>query len=120
VIHALVAEDSITAAMFLTRLLEASGVRCRTVDTVSALRAALDERRWDLLLVDVDLPDAEASAGLTVARDHGAPVVALVRDRFDEVLARAAGVTDWLRKPFDQEEVQRMVLPLFAPEKPPS
>jgi CheY-like chemotaxis protein len=108
-LQVLVAEDSITAAVFLARLLEEAGARCRTVETLAALRLALEDRHWDVLCVDVDLPDAGAGQALGVARAHGAPVVALVRDAFDEDLARRGGAVATLLKPFDAREVRDLL-----------
>lgn len=105
----LIAEDSLTASMFLSRLLESEGARCHTVDSLAGLRAALADGRWDLVCVDVDLPDAPAGEALGVARERGATVVALVRDSFDEGLAARANVTTYLRKPFEPRVVHDLL-----------
>ncbi len=113
--RALVAEDSFTASRFLMRMLQTAGLDCRTVDRFAALREALERESWDLVCVDVELPDARGHEALSFALAHGAPTVALVRDAQDEDLARRAGITRTLRKPFDQEEVLRLLAAAFPP-----
>ena len=109
---ALVAEDSITARIFLARLLTRLGFEVRTVDTAAALRAELERGTWSLACVDIELPDEAGVAFLAglVAR-HGArtPFVALVRDAEDRVAARRAGIERMLRKPFDHQELEQVL-----------
>ncbi|MEK7330327.1 MAG: hypothetical protein AAB113_05945, partial [Candidatus Eisenbacteria bacterium] len=45
------------------------------------------------------------------------PLVALVRDAADETVARAAGVTATLRKPYEREALER-VLARLVPDLP--
>ena len=109
---ALVAEDSITARIFLARLLTRLGFEVRTVDTAAALRAELERGTWSLACVDIELPDESGTAFLAglVAR-HGTrtPFVALVRDAEDRVAARRAGIERMLRKPFDHQELEQIL-----------
>ncbi|MBI5710937.1 MAG: response regulator, partial [Candidatus Eisenbacteria bacterium] len=78
-------------------------------------RAWLDRRRWSLVCVDVELPDASGSEFLRelVAR-HGiqTPLVALVRDADDMAVAREAGISRTLRKPFDREALEALLVRL--------
>lgn len=113
----LIAEDSITASIFLERLLEQRGFTVRVVGRASELFRALGAERWDLVLADVDLPDAHGAhwlGGLTGSRADGAPVplVALVRDDDDATLAGSAGVRRMLRKPFEPADLDRLLLAL--------
>ncbi|MEK7330671.1 MAG: response regulator, partial [Candidatus Eisenbacteria bacterium] len=99
--QALVAEDSITARIFLVRLLEQRGFAVHAVGTAAELRTLLPQGPWALVCADLELPDARGEAFLiAVMRSAGAtrsPVVVLVRDAADETVARAAGVTATLR-----------------------
>ena len=119
---ALVAEDSITARIFLARLLARLGFDVRTVDTAAALRAELERGAWSLACVDVELPDETGAAFLAglVAR-HGArtPFLALVRDAEDRAAARHAGIERMLRKPFDHQELEQVLDHLgLVPRRP--
>lgn len=109
----LIAEDSIAARHFLARLFEQRGRETVTVDRAADLRALLDTRRWEMVCVDVELPDARGRAfledtrALLAARE--VPMVALVRDDEDTRLAEASGIRRWLRKPFDRDELEHLL-----------
>jgi CheY-like chemotaxis protein len=112
VLNALVAEDSITARIFLARLLTRSGFDVSTVDTAAALRAELERRPWSLVCVDIELPDEAGTAflaGLAARHSAHTPFVALVRDAEDRVAARRAGFERMLRKPFDHQELEQVL-----------
>jgi CheY-like chemotaxis protein len=118
---ALVAEDSITARIFLVRLLEQRGFTVQAVGTAAELRALLPHGPWALVCADLELPDARGrdfllevlgSAGAT----HS-PLVALVRDAADETVARSVGVAATLRKPYEREALER-VLARLVPDLP--
>jgi len=119
----LVAEDSITAGIFLERLLQQHGFTVRTVGTAGELRAWLAGECWDLVLADVDLPDAHGARwlqGMAARRADGAPapLVALVRDDEDATLARSVGILHALRKPFERDELEHLLAVLGLPRRP--
>lgn len=119
--QALVAEDSITARIFLVRLLEQRGFAVHAVGTAAELRTLLPDGPWALVCADLELPDARGEAFLLeVMRGAGAtrsPMVALVRDAADEAVARAAGVAATLRKPYERESLERILMRL-VPDLP--
>jgi CheY-like chemotaxis protein len=115
---ALVAEDSITARIFLARLLSRQGFDVRTVDTAAALRAELERGGWMLTCVDIELPDETGTAflaGLVARHGAGTAFVALVRDAEDRAAARRAGIERMLRKPFDEREIEMLLGRLGLP-----
>lgn len=109
--RALVAEDSITARIFLERLLQRRGFEVVAVENARALRAALQRPDWSVVFVDVDLPDARGAQHLGEVAGLEATVVALVRDAADERVAAAQGITRTLRKPFDADALGRLLAP---------
>lgn len=118
--QALIAEDSISARVFLARLLEQRGYTVHAVASARDLLALLDHGPWALVCADVDLPDARgvevlAEAGRTLR--GAARLIALVRDRADEAIARAAGVDATLRKPFEPAALDT-VLARGTPDAP--
>ena len=119
--QALVAEDSITARIFLVRLLEQRGLAVHAVGTAAELRTLLPHGPWALVCADIELPDARGGAFLLeLMRSAGAtrsPLVVLVRDAADEAVARAAGVAATLRKPYEREVLER-VLARLVPHVP--
>jgi CheY-like chemotaxis protein len=119
---ALVAEDSITARIFLARLLTRLGFDVRTVDTAAALRAELERGPWSLVCVDIELPDEAGTAflaGLVARHAARTPFIALVRDADDRAAARRAGIERMLRKPFDHQELEQVLGRLgLVPRRP--
>jgi len=116
---ALVAEDSITARYFLTRLLEQRGFAVRGVSSAAEVARATD--RFGVVFADVELPDQRGAAYLAPLvermREAGASVVALVRDAADSEAARAAGVVHVLRKPFEADALDRLLVRLGLSER---
>ncbi len=107
----LVVEDNEDAAESLAALLDAWGHEVRVVHTADAAIAAVEERRPDLVLSDVGLPDMD---GYALARRlravHGDAVPLLValsgygRDE-DRRQARDAGFDHHLVKPADADDL---------------
>ncbi|HET6546705.1 MAG TPA: two-component regulator propeller domain-containing protein [Rhodanobacteraceae bacterium] len=102
----LLVEDDATVARVIAGLLETVGHRTRHTPNGLAALAELEQRRFDLALLDLDLPGVD---GLALARlirngETGAahlPLVAVTaRSAGDEeALCRAAGIDGFLRKP---------------------
>jgi CheY-like chemotaxis protein len=110
--RALVVEDSITARIFLARMLEARGFSVVAVGSgADALREAV-RGPWWLVCADVELGDVRGAGWLRMLRERigiTAPMAALVRDRDDREVAMAAGVSRALRKPFDEAELSELI-----------
>jgi CheY-like chemotaxis protein len=122
---ALVAEDSLTARMFLSRHLQMQGFEVRAVDCAADLRRELASRAWALVCVDIELPDARGTklvrevVGSQTLSVAPAAVVVLVRDRADMRMAAEAGVQRTLRKPYDAREVVELLDRIgFVPARP--
>ncbi len=115
--RALVVEDSITARIFLTRMLESRGFEVRPVaDALDALRE-LGSRPWHLICADVELADVRGTGWLRMLQERAGPgpvIAALVRDRADRDVAHSVGISRTLRKPFDESEVDALVQELHA------
>ncbi|HEX4873026.1 MAG TPA: ATP-binding protein [Nevskiaceae bacterium] len=83
------------------------GVQADTATTLAEARAALGERRYDLILLDLHLPDGSGEALLAVRgeRPAGGPtaVVVLSADALPQTRERllAAGADGFLAKPLD-------------------
>jgi DNA-binding response OmpR family regulator len=120
-----VAEDSLTARMFLSRHLQMQGFEVRAVDCAADLRRELASRAWALVCVDIELPDARGTklvrevVGSQTLSVAPAAVVVLVRDRADMRMAAEAGVQRTLRKPYDAREVVELLDRIgFVPARP--
>jgi CheY-like chemotaxis protein len=106
--RALVAEDSIIGRIFLERLLQRRGFSVESVGTARELAEALAREGWDLVMADVDLPDASRAEHLRQLAVPGR-WVALVRDAEDEEVARRAGILLCLKKPFESDHLDRVL-----------
>jgi len=101
----LVAEDNLVNQQVATLMLEAMGL---TVDVVADGRAALDAAaggRYDLVLMDCQMPEMDGLESARALRASGCltPVLALTASasRQDELACREAGMNDYLTKPID-------------------
>lgn len=112
--RALVAEDSITARVFLVRMLEQRGFEVDAIGTAAELDDALAVAEHELVCVDVELPDrgGDELLGRLNADLAGRDLVlvALVRDADDDDAARRAGIHRTLRKPFDDRALDELLL----------
>lgn len=102
----LVAEDDAVNRMVVSKMLGAFNVELRVVtDGVQAVEAA-SEGDYDVVLMDVRMPDMDGLAATRAIRAQGErfealPIVALTANAFpDDVrICREAGMSDFLAKP---------------------
>ena len=97
-------EDDETLGRGITMALTGpeTSVVCRT--SLSSAREALEEDRFDLLILDVNLPDGSGLDLLRQVRAEGdaAPAILLTANdlELDEVTGLEAGADDYITKPF--------------------
>ena len=117
--RALVADDSLVARIFLGRMLERRGYVVETVGDGASMWEELRRGPWALVCADFAMPDSWGRPHLERLLDHRAncrepyQLVVLTRDADEEVVARDAGATLLLRKPFENEVLDRL-LPTHA------
>ncbi len=109
----LLAEDNRINSLFAVHLLEKMGHRARPVENGRQALAALREERFDLVLMDVRMPEMDGAETTRRIRsgeagDPAIPIVALTayalqgdRERF-----LAAGMDDYVSKPLDSAELE--------------
>jgi DNA-binding NtrC family response regulator len=102
--HALVVDDSPDTLQAMEALVSAEGFTVSLAPTAERARAELTERVPDVVLVDLNLPDASGMTLLDALEGFAAPAVILITghasvDTAIEALRR--GVTDYLTKPLD-------------------
>lgn len=109
----LLVEDDHTLRTTLELALQLRGCTVRSATTLSRAREALAQRRPDLLLLDLGLPDGD---GLELCRDMRRardPLPILVLTARGTLEARVAGLRggadDYLTKPFDMTELMARV-----------
>lgn len=105
----LIAEDEPRIASFLERGLSSKGYKTQiATNGLDAFSMALDDN-FDLLLLDLGLPDKDGLTVLKELRKKGLtlPIVIMTarNDISDKLTAIQAGANDYLPKPFRFEEL---------------
>jgi DNA-binding response OmpR family regulator len=105
----LIIEDNARLAAVMTKLLTDNGMTVDAVATVEEARAALALARYDLILLDLALPDGYGGDLLRSLRNTGQATPVLVAtargDVTDRVKLLNAGADDYLVKPFSLDEL---------------
>lgn len=103
----LVVEDTPDSLEFLKELLETAGHRVTTAVTGRDAIRVCGARAFDLVLLDLILPDLDGLSVAEALRAKGTPVVAMSAylDRWSEDEFRRAGFRSRLRKPFKSTEL---------------
>ena len=104
----LVVDDSLTVRMDLKGAFEAGGYDCSLAATLAAGRAALQKSLFDLIVLDVQLPDGDGVSFLSelkgTVETRAIPVILLSLEA--DVRARVRGLTtgadEYVGKPYDK------------------
>ncbi|MGR3277334.1 response regulator transcription factor [Acaryochloris marina NIES-2412] len=107
--HILIAEDEPRIASFIEKGLKSHGYTTTTVgDAYAALTLAMDDD-FDLLVLDLGLPDRDGLEVLADLRGQGVnlPVIILTArdDLKDKISGLEGGADDYMTKPFRFEEL---------------
>ncbi|WP_144939013.1 response regulator transcription factor [Pseudomonas alabamensis] len=107
--HVLLCEDDDLIASGIAAGLIAQGLVVDRVATASAARAMLQAARFDVMILDLGLPDEDGLKLLRRLRQQGETLPVLVLTARDAVTDRVeglqAGADDYLLKPFDLREL---------------
>jgi DNA-binding response OmpR family regulator len=104
----LVVDDDVSLCNLVARYLEAEGFEVHTVHTGGEGETAALEGNYELIVLDVMLPDKKGFDVLKQIRAHGrSPVLMLTAkgDEFDRVLGLELGADDYMSKPFSPREL---------------
>ncbi|MDQ3282870.1 MAG: response regulator transcription factor, partial [Acidobacteriota bacterium] len=104
----LVVEDELLTRRTLQQLLEAEGFTVVTTGTVAEALGEVNRRGFDLVLLDIILPDGDGfSACRRIRERHRMPIVILStrRQLEDRVAGLDTGADDYIVKPFEPREV---------------
>jgi CheY-like chemotaxis protein len=116
-LRVLLAEDNVVNQRVATRLLEADGHAVTVANHGGEALAALDRGTFDVVLMDVQMPEMdgfEATAGIRRREAEGArrtPIVAMTAHAMkgDRERCLAGGMDDYLSKPIQREELFRVL-----------
>lgn len=104
----LIVDDDMQLTSFLTRFLAKHGYRAQTASSGAQTRVLFDPNDCDLVVLDLNLPDAD---GLDLAREirskAATPIIMLTaRDEvFDRIVGLEIGADDYLTKPYEPREL---------------
>lgn len=108
----LLAEDESMVARLISRVLHGTGDGVELVDSCHEAILRLQSERFDLVLLDMHLPDGDGFRvvdALDAAPEPHPPVLLMTGDRFDDDDPRPARVAGVLAKPFDIQQLERAV-----------
>jgi CheY-like chemotaxis protein len=113
----LVAEDNEINRLVANKVLSQAGYDCDLVINGLEALAALEAQRYDLVLMDCQMPDMDGFEATTEYRKREAvksatggralPIIALTANALsgDRERCLAAGMTDYISKPFDPDKL---------------
>ena len=116
-LRVLIAEDDATNRMVVVKMLQEFNAETRiATDGVQAVRAAA-EADYDLILMDVRMPEMDGLAATRAIRARGGrfaslPIISLTANAFPEdiKLCREAGMSDFLAKPLRKPAMVAAIL----------
>lgn len=105
----LIVEDDPGIAEGLSATLKRTGYAVDTASTLREAMAAVSVEAFDILLLDLGLPDGDGLDGLRLIRQQGRRMPVLIMTARDELPAKVQGLDegadDYLVKPFQPEEL---------------
>jgi len=118
--YLLIVEDEIQVANQLRELLEHEKYRCDIAYNYREALDLIDDKRYDLLLLDWNLPDGDGLSLLSLMREEGlrTPVLMLSANTHidDRVTILDAGGDDYLCKPYSNIELLARIRALLRRE----
>lgn len=113
----LVVEDQAKMANYIKNGLQASGYIVDVAMTANAAQSIAFDNEYDLIIMDVNLPDGNGMDASRFLRAEGVacPILMLtaLSSTKDKISGLDAGADDYLSKPFDFEELQARVRALL-------
>jgi two-component system OmpR family response regulator len=122
-ITVLVVDDDPAVSELLVRYLRSRDVGVRVAATRSALRGALARHDFDVILLDLGLPDGDGLDALREVRAEWDGPVLIVSGRTEaaeHVLGLESGADDFIDKPFDLRELLARIHASLRRAAPPA
>ncbi len=119
--HILVAEDNPVNQQVTRALLEHYGLKVKIAEDGRAAIEALAKTRFDLVLMDVQMPDIDGYEASRIIRQDATydemPIIALTANAMsgDREESLAAGMDDYLPKPIEPDALYAMLIKWIQP-----
>ena len=119
--HLLIVDDDRQLTAFLERFLAKHGYRATSAGSGAQARALLARRSFDLIVLDLILPDID---GLEIAREmrrqDRTPIIMLTaRDEvYDRIVGLELGADDYLTKPYEPRELLARIKAVLRRARP--
>ena len=116
----LIVEDNSTIAKGLMYNLEQNGYEVKNSETVEATKKILEEEKFDLVILDISLPDGDGfDLYRTIKEKYDIKTIFLTaRDEEDDVVkGLELGAEDYITKPFSTRELLARINKIFLREK---
>ncbi|WP_008195828.1 response regulator [Roseibium alexandrii] len=114
-------EDTFDMAEAIMIRLDRSGIACDLAKTLEEARSLLDVQRYDVIVLDLNLPDGLGTDLLKELRlkSDRTPVLVLTAEFSvdDRVSTLNSGADDYLVKPFDHRELEARIQALYRREQ---
>jgi DNA-binding response OmpR family regulator len=118
----LVLEDDAVTANLITATLQKNGHRVFTADRPSAAQKAIRDAHYDLIIMDVGLPEKSGVDYTQELRSNGYKgnilMLTALNEIHDKVKGLDAGADDYLTKPFEIAELQARVRAMLRRHSP--
>jgi CheY-like chemotaxis protein len=114
-LHILLAEDNAVNQRLATVMLEKAGYAVRAVDNGREAIKALEEERFDLVLMDVQMPEMDGFQATRAIRERSEwqdlPVIAMTAHAMkgDRERCLEAGMDDYVSKPIQRDELFKAI-----------
>jgi CheY-like chemotaxis protein len=117
-IRILLAEDNVVNQRLAVRMLEKSGYRADTVSNGKEAVEVLKSIPYDLVLMDVNMPEMDGFEATRIIRDpnskcrnHHIPIIAITAHAMqgDREKCLALGMNDYISKPVQREELFKAI-----------
>jgi two-component system, sensor histidine kinase and response regulator len=121
-LHILVAEDNAINQTLIVRLLQKMGHIPTTAANGREALAAQEQERFDVVLMDVQMPEMDGFSATRAIRDaeratgNHVPIIALTANAMkgDEEVCRAAGMDGYLSKPVSGSKLEAALADIFS------
>jgi PAS domain S-box-containing protein len=122
-VQILLAEDGIDNRELIQAVLQKAGAEVETAENGREAVAKAEVRAFDIILMDMNMPEMDGYTATALLREHGLrqPILALTANAMagDTERCLAVGCNEHLTKPIDRIQLIRTIAEFVGPKKEP-